>query len=393
MPIDSESFIDIKHCSKYYTLTCEELYSFMCSYPKDSIYVRGVKDAYTKLLDIDIVPCADFYYQLKTKSGKVLNVLGNQKVPQLLNSELISTSVDDLRPLDTVINCSLFINSMVDFKSYDFKRGQFLGIILGDGSITSDYYIRISINYNQTFIADFLDSFLSKDYIANEVRAWAKPKYSSYKLHDGNRCYSYDIMGQKFVRHIKSGITGEGTYDKCIFNFRAETLNFYLGVLDGLMVTDGTYNESLTLDMTNNNILKMVQTILSKIGINREIIEHQDKRQNRARMYKINMPLFIKKYLPLMSCKIPNDRDRRFNSDRFYYGFNAYAPYRGSAHKDINKIYRNNSVKISKRPYYDMVDVITSIEKKTDSRYYFTFVTESGFISANNILINNEVSK
>lgn len=380
MAIASDSsFISIKYRNKTFSMTPLDLYSLYSQVEyKDQIKVKGYMNMYSQLTKIDFTHNTN-WFGIKTHSRKSIFVSGDQSIQVLKEGNIEFVKANELYTHDTIFNNSLYTDTP-NFNSKDFRLGQLIGIIAGDGSITSDYYIRVSINYEQTFISDFLKYTLTNDF-----------NYTRFSLNNGNRCYSFDITGKKFTRFIKNYFIGNNTYTKHVSRaLYQETFDFWIGFLDGLMVTDGSYNTSTTISLTNKYLIDQAISVLLMLGIKRDSIFMKSTRSNRKDLYKLNIPLYVMKFLPLFSKKVPDTAGDRCEFETFYYGHNAYkvhaVPYR------FDRVYRYNSTKRSSNKYKEFswqTDVIDSVSAESFNDFMFDIKTESGSVCVNNLIIAN----
>ena len=100
----------------------------------------------------------DDIYNVTTKSGHSVYVSKDHKFKHLYRTRDFETRASDLVIGDTLYS-NVEYNSVITKESDDYRIGQIIGLIAGDGSVR-DTCTRVSINTEQLFIADFLDKYL-----------------------------------------------------------------------------------------------------------------------------------------------------------------------------------------------------------------------------------------
>lgn len=338
-------------------------------------HVSGVKVwEHGKYVDIKKVyrrKYASDIYTVTTASGKRVKCSSDHVFKVLFRDRYIEVKASDLRVYDTVVNT---MNEFgVDTSSDDFIKGQLIGIIAGDGSITGNDSIRVSINYNEKFIADFLDSVF--------IKFCGRPG----KLADGNRCYSYSFNSREYLSEIKGYFDTDDyhSYNKKI-DVTRYSLEFLLGYLDGLMVTDGGWNNSHHLSVTSDGIVNNVRDILEMLGIYRDI-KVTPTHDNKKELYSIMFSNRLNKYMPLTVLRrAGNVKFKNTNADEIpYYGQHTHKHSIGMASG-----YRAFSR--SKRTSDCTYDAIISIDiEKNDDEYVYEIETETNWYSAGGILTHN----
>lgn len=311
-------------------------------------------------------------YFIKTKSGKQVKVSEDHIFKVLFKGRNLEIKAKDLKLYDTVYNTN-FYDLPIDKESQDYKDGQFIGILCGDGNLTQLYSIRVSINYNQKFISDFLDSYLGEN---------------KGNLLDGHKCYSYTIYKKDFIDKIKLKINGDNCYNKNI-NIEDKSLNFLSGFLDGILVTDGGFNNSFTISLTNKILIENIKNILEKFNINLNY-KIKPSKNNRKESYEITIPLFVKRYLQLTLKKYEN---HDFSKTK-YINDKDIAYFSNSAFSHSKNIYTSSSCKTYKKreieKYDPVTDVITSITQiENDDDYVYEIETESHWYSVGGLLTHN----
>ena len=322
-------------------------------------------------------------YNITTKTGLSIKCSKDHKFKHLYRERVFETKAENLQVGDT-----LFVNKdysyLIDKTSDDYVEGQVFGILCGDGSVR-DKIVRVSVNAKQTFIMDFLDENLERFGIKNK----GTRRYDSR----GEGCWSYYIGSTNVCNKIKEMLTEgkTGTYDKNV-DLSDKSLNWCLGFLDGLLVTDGSYSKAhfVTISMTNKGLIENVQYILGLLNKNKNITSFKPKIENRHELYKIGVPVSVLKYLSLTPMKptfssIANWESRETHiapQDELYYiGKNAGKSIKSNV-VATNKTHRRND--------FVKCDVIASIEtEKNDDEYVYELETETHWYNAGGFITHN----
>jgi len=363
MGIKEDTFVTIKKNDIIQPVLIQDLFEF---FQNESISILDNGDTFTEIVGMN--KNSDTHYNIRTRAKKNIYLSLDQ------NFILKERGKDIVRDLNSVhIEDTIFMTNLntlpIDTKSFDFRKGQFYGILLGDGSVRSPYYTTVAINYRQLFIYEFLKDVLLHDF-----------KYNDFVLKDGNRCYAFIIRKKQFADIVRSFIEGDSTYDKHV-DIKNKSLDFLVGMLDGLMVTDGCYNTSLTIGLVNHAILKDIKSILQIMGVFQDIKISKSKMPNKKDLYIINMPIYLRKFLPLMNQKIPElDNRRRFGC----------IAYRGPRSNDVyHNIQPSSKIRgYPTRTKYYSTDVITHKEKEDNVHYSYSILTKSGTFSCNTFLLS-----
>lgn len=314
----------------------------------------------------------DDIYEIKTKSGKSVRVSKDHIFKVLFKGREIEVKAKDLQLYDTVFNTQIY-GLPINKESQDYKDGQFYGILAGDGEITPKYCNRIAINYKQKFIADFLD-----DYLVD----------SNKTLLDGNGCFSYNIYGKDICSKIKETFNGSYCYDKELKNIEEKPLDFLVGFLDGILATDGTYNNSISIGLVNKKLIDNIKTILKKMNIQcSERVIKENKEKNKKEMYFLNIPYKVTQFLSLTNCKInKTKKDKTSGLDIPYYGNQAFSHSSSLWTSNKCKTYGKRDI----LKHLPNTDVIVEINVfSNDSEYVYEIETESHWYSVGGLLTHN----
>lgn len=335
---------------------------------------------------------SDEIYKIKTHSGLECLVSKDHKFKVLYRGRIIEVPARDLKQYDTVF-VSTDHSCMIDKNSQDYRDGQFLGIICGDGSVTNKNYVRIAIHKDQMYIKDFLDAYFMDVY----------GKIGSLKLDPRKNamCYNYTVSSMSIRNKICDLLTPcerHDTYTKnvCIEN---KSLDFQLGFLDGLLVTDGNFSldKSISISLTNEGLIDTVIKIVKNLNIpcgKKTGGKVYEKQTNKRPVYNFCVPSKVRKYLqltPLKACKSSIERvsKRKDTNDKLqgketYYLGPTHAKEvhgnkficRGNTHNEVYKQYRT--------------DVVESIETfKNDDKYVYEIETETHWYNCGGMITHN----
>lgn len=351
-----------------------------CDISNKNYQVLEDKGNFVKIKKVMRRKYSDDIYQIKTKSGKLLKVSKDHLFKVLYKGREIEVKAKDLKIYDTVFNTNLY-GLPVDKNSKDYQLGQFHGIVAGDGNITEEYSIRISINYKQTYISDFLDKFLMEEY------------GEKGNLNKGNKCYTYHINSIKILNLLKNDIFKSGhLYCNKNIDIENKSLNYLAGFMDGVLVTDGVYNNSIAIALSNKDLICTLQNILKKFNINIKYREIEDKRVGNKRKtgYLLNIPIYFRKYLQLINIKIDESKNKQYKNirkkDVAYFGNMAFSHSRGIKTNNKIKTYKERDIK----KYDPVTDVVVEIGLiENDDVYVYEIETETNWYSTGGVLVHN----
>ena len=318
-------------------------------------------------------------YKVKTHSGKKCFVSEDHIFKVLFRGREIEVKAKDLEVGDTVFN-TFQKHLPIDKNSFDYKMGQFIGILNGDGYLGKPELISISINYKEKYIANFLDEFLLNYF---DLKG---------KLTKGNKCYQYNIYSTKFRNKIvdtyfKDNIVHENKYAE-VMN---KSVDFKLGYVDGLLITDGGYRKGHTLALISKKTIDNVNDILCEVGFKPRNIHTTAYDTNKKDLYTVQIPVKINKYLDLTLIKRSSLKiDGVNNVEVFYTGKKAY--YQASSKKLKNDMVSTGDITEERKKLYCKLttDVITDIKFiENDDDYVYEIETSSHWYSAGGILTHN----
>lgn len=320
---------------------------------------------------------SDKIYKITTYGGKVITTSKDHRFKVRFKDRDFEVRAEDLKCNDTLYRTD-YVDLPIDKESKDYQDGQVYGIIAGDGSINING-IRVAINYKETFIHEFLSKYFEKYF--------GKPGY----LRDGHRCYDFQFNSREYAMFLADNIfDGTDTYTKSLKDkvFNNASLDFLCGFLDGVLTTDGGYQNNIHgLDLTNKKLIEQISVIIKMLGKHVSEIKTKEKSgsfENTKPSYKINISKHINPYLSLTNIrrsdnkKYTNDNIRSTN----YYGGNAFkysrTPNKSFCIGDYAKVSPRN------------LDSIKSIEIiDNDDQYVYEIETTSHWYSASDILTHN----
>ena len=329
-----------------------------------------------KLVDVKKVyrrKYSDDIYKITTKDGYTALVTKDHIFKQLLQGRELDIKSEQLEVNDTV-----FLNKdyscILDFNSEDFKRGWIVGMMCGDGSLTEEDTVRLSVNYEQEYLGDTFNEYLRELY--------------GYELskNNGHKCFNYTKHSRELKNIVHEDIIGDTAYDKHI-DINGKSLNYLSGFLDGLFCSDGSYTESrgISISLTNKELAENVSDIVAVFGLPKKEFTIVKPRGNRKEAYQQYVSSRILKYLRHThnkclnrGCKNIQDSSREV----YYYGYNAFQG-RHKSNKRM-RICESNQEKDYK------TDVIVSIEKfKNDDVYVYEIETASHWYNCGGFITHN----
>lgn len=320
----------------------------------------------------------DDIYVIKTKSGKTIKCSKDHVFKVLYKGRDLEIKASDLKLYDTVYNSMLVKQFDIDKESDDYKRGQFIGIICGDGNIINKYDIRIVINKAQEYIGEFIIKYV-KDYYNLECK-----RIDDHRKSDCT--YTLRINSVDVYNDIKKDILGNTALDKHIL-VRDKSFDYLSGFVDGMSVTDGASNKSIGFGCISKELIQNLYDIAKFFNIpTSEIKTRLDKRPNRHTIYQLNVSLKMFNYLDLMQKKILSTKrsaTKRVN-DFAYFGPSAFLHSAGHGNKCQS--YKERECKLHS-PNTDVIVEISTF--KNDDDYVYEIETESHWYSINGILTHN----
>ena len=336
----------------------------------------AINKVYRRKYDGDI-------YNITTKTGLSVKCSKDHKFKHLYRGRTFETKAENLAVGDTVF-ANKDYSYLVNKNSLDYITGQVIGILCGDGNI-GDEEVRVSVNNEQQFIMDFLDEAVEKIGLTNKKTRTLDKR--------GNTCWSYYIGSTNVSKQIKSMLLpgNTDTYSKNV-DVSDKSIDWQMGFLDGLLVTDGCYTKShsISISLTNEGLIETVQKILSNVNKYKNIIRIPSKRENRKDLFKIGIPMSLIKYLSLTLKKPTFESLVAWESKDFHITEQDELYYIGP---NASKTVKSNVVATNKkhrREDFVKCDVITSIEKEAnDDEYVYELETETHWYNAGGFITHN----
>lgn len=241
---------------------------------------------------------SDQIYNIKTHGHLDVKTSKDHRFKVLYRGREIEVKAEDLKIGDTICSNKEY-KHLINKDSKEYKRGQFLGIICGDGNITSEYDFRVSVNTEQMFIVDFLKEYLKTNYNLDGRFVLDKRRETNGSFRISNKDLVSDIKKQliecEHFNHLDKNVDIENT-----------SLDFQFGFLDGLLATDGSFSigKGFRFSVVNEDLCNTIKSILQNININKpKVTKFVSKSENKKDLYTIHVPLRVGKYLDLTLLK------------------------------------------------------------------------------------------
>lgn len=319
-------------------------------------------------------------YKITSSDGHIAYVSEDHKFKVLYADRILEVKAKDLLINDTVFMEKDNSHIISENKSNDFKEGFITGCLCGDGCITRENEIRLAVNYNQKFIADIFNEYLNDLY-----------GITLSSCTDGNGCYDFRKYTTEHYQNIIKHIIGKTTYDKHVNNISQKSLDFIIGFLDGISITDGSYTKGHGISITccNKDLINDISVALNMLQIvHTPYKENNNVIGNRHISYTLYMPKAIVKYLKFTQLKptnTPNNTDV-YTSYTYKYCFGSNALYKEPFKKRPYKDYWGNT----NRPVQYHTDIITNIETFiNDDEYVYEIETESHWYNCGGFITHN----
>lgn len=322
----------------------------------------------------------DKIYKITTHGGKCVSVSKDHKFKQLYKTREFESKANTLKLGDTLF-ASYDYSYLIDKNSDDYKIGQCLGIIARDSSISYDTQATVSVNTNQAYIMNFLDK---------NLHLLGIETVGTRNQDNRGNVFSYYIGSTNAVKKIRSYFSGDSfnTHNRYI-DLSDKSLNFKLGYLDGLMVTNETYSKShsMSITLTNESLINSVKEVLEDLFIFKNIVKIDPKRENRKTLYRIQVPLKLLKYLELTPKKPTLSSVIAFDSRSNHINQQEEVYYVGTNFSKFN----SNSIKCCNKAKVNIkTDVIDSIDCfDNDDEYVYEIETETHWYNCGGLITHN----
>ena len=312
-------------------------------------------------------------YKISTKDGHVAYTSEDHVFKQLIQGRELEIKAKQLEVNDTVFMNKDY-SSLIDFNSYDFKKGWLIGMLCGDGCLTKENAVELSVNYEQEYLGDIFNEY-SKEIYGYEL-----------SKNNGHNCLNYTKMNKEFKDSVMEDVIGNRTYDKHI-DLSNKSLNYIAGWLDGMFCSDGSYSEThgISISLTNKELSDNIREAVTYFGLPYKNLTVIKPRGNRKESYKQYVSSRILKYLKHVHEKcLKRGRKNIQDASRevYYYGYNAFQGRHTSNKRML--------VSCSKQDVKYNTDVIESIEVfKNDDGYVYEIETSSHWYNCGGFITHN----
>lgn len=321
---------------------------------------------------------SDKIYKISTKDGHTATVSKDHIFKQLLLGRYLDIKAEQLKEGDTIL-INKDYTPIVNQDTTDYKKGWIIGMLCGDGSISEENCIKLSVNYEQEFLADIFNEY-SKEIFGYELNK-----------NKGHKCWNYAKRNKDFYEAVHKEIIGTNTYDKHI-DIENKSLDYLTGFLDGLFCSDGSYSEThgIAISLTNKDLSKNVQDISRLFGLqnNISIVKPRGERKESYSQYVSSRILKYLKHVHLKMRKkgIPSVSD--CTREIYYYGRHSLVENISSGNK--KKCWSNYKEKEREEKYITTTDVIESIEiLDNDDNYVYEIETSSHWYNCGGFITHN----
>ena len=307
-------------------------------------------------------PYKNKIYKISSNKGFCASVSEDHKFKVLRRGIIQEIPAKELHLFDTV-----FVNNNIpiDFTGKEYKEGWIKGMLLGDGCLTQENMVQLSVNYDQEYYGDIFNCYSKEIYDCSLSQC------------SGHKCYQYERRGEEIYNKYISKLIGSNTFDKNIDSLNY-SIEYLTGVLDGLLCADGGENHSINLALVNKGLINNIASILDMLRIPysyKEVPEHD----NKNTLYCLSISSEILKYTPNFLLKIPKNKKPK----EVYY-------YSGWS-RERNVKNKNNITSTGKNifPEYK-VDVITNIETfDNDDKFVYEIETDSHWYNCGGFITHN----
>lgn len=305
-------------------------------------------------------------YRIKSNKGLEAKVSEDHKFKVLRKGKIEEIPAKELELFDTV-----FVNNDIPFDctSEDYQKGWIKGMLLGDGCLTQNPSVSLSVNYDQKIFGDIFNQYSEAQY------------GNTLSLCSGHKCFNYQRRNQEYYDNLTKDLVGTNTFDKHLEQNPVNySINFLIGILDGLLCADGCDNHSVILSLTNKLLINDVKYILNILRIPytyKEISAHD----NKNTLYHLTISSSVIRYTRNFLRKI---RGNKKWNETYYFSGKA----RKSGRKDPNYIMPTTKDHFLYPDY--KLDVITSIETfDNDDDYVYEIETSSHWYNCGGFITHN----
>ncbi len=321
---------------------------------------------------------SDKLYRITSYSGHSAEVSKDHRFKQLYKGRFFEVKASDLQVNDTV-EMDKDYSTIVSFESEDWKLGWILGMICGDGSISSEEEgneVRLAVNYKQEYLGTTFNQYLKEIFGVELVK------------YDGHKCFDYRKSDKSLATSLRSLIIGTTCYDKHI-DLDGKSIDFKLGFLDGIFSADGSYSRGhgFSISLTNYDLSKNIHDICGELDLTTNIttIKARGPRKESYQQYissKILKYILHSKKKILVKAGLDPKELRDISREVYYYGKNS----NNSTNATNTRYLWSNS----KNPEKQKTDVIKSIELIDNyDDYVYELETESHWYNCGGFITHN----
>lgn len=332
----------------------------------DNYYVQEEKKA-VKILKVYRRKYSDKIYTIKSKTGLCSNVSKDHKFKVIRKGTIEEIKAEDLKLYDTVF-VNKDISNILNTDSIEYKRNFCLGMLLGDGCLSKENSVILSITYGQEYYFDIFNSY-SKEVFGNTLN-----------LNKGHKCWNAQKYNKEYKDSIMQYLTGDKTLNKNIKSEYLQTVNEYCGFLDGLMATDGSYRHSFGISLINKGLIENCVKALKILSIPYSL-KVTPAHDNKQELYELSFSGCSYIYLPNFIKKCPKEITTKY----VYYLSNNAKKYTTG---ELNAIDSTRRGKFSLGKYE--LDVITDIDTfSNDDEYVYEIETSTNWYNCGGFITHN----
>lgn len=316
----------------------------------------------------------DKIYKITTKDGYSATVSKDHIFKQLLQGRQLDIKASQLQIGDTVIMNKDY-SSIIDFESFDYKKGWIIGILCGDGCLTKESSVGLSVNYQQEYLGDIYNQYSEEVY--------------GITLHKnkGHRCWNYVKRNQEYLDKIHEDIIGSTSYDKHI-NLKDKTLDYIAGFLDGLFCADGSYtqNRGIHICLTNRALSDNIKEASSYFGINNNITivkPTETRREAYAQYVSSRILKYLKHIHRKMIARLGEGNFQDTSRESYGYGYNAFQ----GRHNSNKRMLWHNSNHCMEALKTDVIDSIEVFDN--DDNYVYEIETSTHWYNCGGFITHN----
>lgn len=333
---------------------------------EDNYYIQEEKKS-VKILKVYRRKYSDKIYTIKSKTGLCSNVSKDHKFKVIRKGIIEEVKAEDLKVFDTVF-VNRNISNILDTNSIEYKRNFCLGMLLGDGCLSKENSVILSITYGQEYYFDIFNSY-SKEVFGNTLN-----------LNKDHKCWNAQKYNKEYKESIMKYLIGSKTINKNIKPEYLQTVNEYCGFLDGLMATDGSYRKSFNISLINKGLIENCIKILKILNVPYSL-NTVPAHDNKQELYELNFSSCSYIYLPNFVKKCPKEINTRYT---YYLSNNAKKHTTGN----LNTIDSTRRGRSSLGKYE--LDVITDISTfNNDDEYVYEIETSTHWYNCGGFITHN----